>query len=133
MLDNCSIDAIGWSTVGATTGNFPNNPDASGATFNLGQSTVTYLVTDVGGNTASCSFNIDLVLAPSDSLTIIASDGNASCGQSVTIEITALNFDSISGLQFSLGWDTTVLSYDTVGDFQPVATAKQCKLRTESC
>ncbi|TNE69467.1 MAG: HYR domain-containing protein [Bacteroidetes bacterium] len=119
ILDNCSVESIGWSSVGATMGNFPNDPDASGSVFNLGQSTVTYEVSDVGGNTASCTFTVDLVLAPSDSLTIIASDANASCGQTVTIEITALNFDSISGLQFSLGWDTTVLQYDTVGNFNP--------------
>ncbi len=119
LLDNCSLENIGWSATGATAANFPNDPDASGAVFNIGQSTVTYLATDVGGNTASCSFLVDLQLAPSDSLTIIASNGAASCSQTVTINITALNFDSISGLQFSLGWDTAVLSYSSVGNFNP--------------
>ncbi|MBK6930309.1 MAG: HYR domain-containing protein [Saprospirales bacterium] len=118
-LDNCAIQSIGWTSAGATVASFPADPDASGAIFNIGQSTVTYLVTDVGGNTASCSFLINLTLAPSDSLTLIASSGAGSCGQTVTIDITALNFDSISGLQFSLGWDPAVLTYGSVGNFNP--------------
>lgn len=119
ILDNCSIETIGWSTTGATTGNHPNDPDASGAMFNIGQSTVTYLVTDVGGHTATCSFLIDLTLAPSDSLTLIASNGAATCGETVTINISVLNFDSISGLQFSLGWNPAVLAFDTIVNAHP--------------
>ena len=119
ILDNCSVESIGWNSTGATTANFPNDPDASGAVFNLGTSTVTYLVTDVGGNTASCSFEVTLNLMPGDSLTIIASNETAACGQTVTLKITALNFDSISGLQFSLGWDTNVVAYASVGNFHP--------------
>ncbi|MEZ4940096.1 MAG: HYR domain-containing protein [Saprospiraceae bacterium] len=119
VLDNCSIESIGWSSTGATAADFPNDPDASGAVFNIGQSTVTYLVTDIGGNTASCTFLIDLELMPGDSLTIIASDETASCGQTVTLDITALNFDSIAGLQFSIGWDPAVITFASVGNFNP--------------
>jgi len=118
-LDDCSIESIGWSTAGATTGNFPNSPNASGSTFNLGLSTVTYEVEDAGGNTATCSFTINLTLAPSDSLTLIASNGSGSCGQQVVINISVLNFDSIGGLQFSLSWDPTVLEYDTIANANP--------------
>ena len=119
LLDNCAIASTGWSSAGATVGNFPTDPDASGAVFNLGQSTVTYLTTDVGGNTASCSFLVNLTLAPNDSLTIIASNTPATCGQTVTVDISVLNFDSISGLQFSLGWDTAILQFASVGNFNP--------------
>ena len=119
LLDNCAIQSTGWSSTGATAANFPADPDASGAVFNIGQSTVTYLTTDVGGNTASCSFLVNLTLAPNDSLTILASNQTASCGQTVTVDITALNFDSISGLQFSLGWDTAIIHYASVGNFNP--------------
>ncbi|MCB0534368.1 MAG: HYR domain-containing protein [Lewinellaceae bacterium] len=119
VLDNCSVESIGWSSAGATVADFPNAPDASGAVFNIGQSTVTYLVTDIGGNTASCTFLIDLELMPGDSLTIIASDETASCGQTVTVDITALNFDSIAGLQFSMGWDPAVIAFASVGNFNP--------------
>jgi len=118
-LDDCSIESIGWSTVGATTGNFPNSPNASGSTFNLGLSTVTYEVEDSGGNTATCSFTINLTLAPSDSLTLIASNGSGSCSQQVVINISVLNFDSIGGLQFSLNWDPAVLEYDTIANAHP--------------
>ncbi|MEQ1743984.1 MAG: HYR domain-containing protein [Saprospiraceae bacterium] len=118
-LDDCSIENIGWSTTGATSGSFPNDPDASNAVFNIGQSTVTYQVQDAGGNTASCSFLINLTLAPSDSLTLIASNNGGSCGQTITINVSVLNFDSISGLQFSLGWNPALLEFDTVTNAHP--------------
>lgn len=118
-LDDCSIESIGWSSFGATSYNFPNSPNASGSTFNLGLSTVTYQVEDSGGNTATCSFTINLTLAPSDSLTLIASNGSGSCGQQVVINISVLNFDSIGGLQFSLKWNSAVLEFDTIANANP--------------
>ncbi|MCC6459239.1 MAG: HYR domain-containing protein [Saprospiraceae bacterium] len=119
LLDNCAVQSVGWVTTGATVGSFPADPDASGAVFNIGQSNVTYTVTDVGGNTATCAFTIDLELMPGDSLTLIASNETVSCGQMVTIDITSLNFDSIAGLQFSLGWDPAMLSFASVDNFNP--------------
>ncbi len=119
VLDNCIVQSTGWTSSGATTANFPNDPDASGAVFNIGQSTVTYTVTDVGGNTSACSFLIDLQLMPGDSLTLIASNETASCGETVTVYITTLNFDSLAGLQFSLGWNPAILQFDTFGNFNP--------------
>ena len=118
-LDNCSIESIGWSSAGATPVNFHLSPNASGSTFNLGLSTVTYEVEDSGGNTATCSFSINLTLAPSDSLTLIASSGSGSCGQQVVINISVLNYDSIGGLQFSLNWDPAVLEFDTIANANP--------------
>ncbi|MBK9338586.1 MAG: HYR domain-containing protein [Lewinellaceae bacterium] len=121
ILDNCSIESIGWSSAGATPDNpaNANDPDASGAIFNLGQSTVTYLVADAGGNTASCSFLVNLTLTPNDSLTLIASNGAGTCGETITINISVLNFDSIGGIQFSLGWDPAVLGFDTILNTHP--------------
>jgi len=115
VADNCTVQQVGWSVSGATTGNFPTDPDASGASFNLGLSTVVYRVTDVGNATATCSFTV--MVEPSttsDTLTIVAGGGNAGCGQSIAIPITALNFDSLGSLQFSIKWDTAVLKFDSV-------------------
>lgn len=118
--DNCTIQNQGWSVTGATNGNFPNDPDASGAIFNFGASTVTYLTTDVGGNTASCSFTITVEPnLSSDTLTIIAQNGSASCGQNISIDITSLNFDSLGSLQFSLGWPAAQLQYISVSNLNP--------------
>lgn len=119
VLDNCAIASTGWTSTGATAANFPNDPDASGAVFNIGASTVTYTTSDVGGQTASCSFQVNLELMPGDSLTLIASNETSSCGESVTVYITALNFDSLAGLQFSLGWNSAILQFDTFGNFNP--------------
>lgn len=122
ITDNCSpVANVGWTSTGATVFSAPNDPDASGAIFNIGISTVTYTATDVGGNTATCSFTItaDLSLT-SDSLTLIASNASASCSQTVSINITALNFDSLGSLQFSLGWNAQLLQYSSVSNFNPL-------------
>ncbi len=119
LLDNCSLESIGWSTTGATVGNHPNSPDASGSIFNLGESIVTYIATDVGGNTATCTFSITINLMPGDSLTLVASNHVTNCGQTVTVNISVLNFDSISGLQFSLGWNPNIIILDTIVNAHP--------------
>ena len=59
--DNCGVASSGWvitgagSTPGSGSGNFGD------AFFNLGTSTVTFTVTDGGGLTASCSFDVAIV------------------------------------------------------------------------
>lgn len=122
ITDNCApVANVGWASGGATITSAPNDPDASGAGFNIGLSTVTYTATDVGGNTATCSFTVTVDLSiSSDSLTIIASNATVSCNQTVSIDITALNFDSLGSLQFSLGWDALVLQYSSVSNFNPL-------------
>ncbi len=119
--DNCGpVANVGWSSSGATTTNQPNDPDASGYAFNIGNSTVTYTATDVGGNTATCSFTITVELGiTNDTLTIVAQNATVSCNQTVSINITALNFDSIGSLQYSLGWDQAVLQFSSVSNFNP--------------
>jgi gliding motility-associated-like protein len=121
IADNCApLANIGWTSSGATSTNQPNDPDASGFAFNIGTSTVTYTGTDVGGNTATCSFTVTVELSLStDTLTIIAQNATVSCGQMVSINITALNFDSIGSLQFSIGWNQAVLQYASVSNLNP--------------
>ncbi len=115
--DNCGAPLVGWSSTGATVVSFPNDPDASGALFNLGSNTVTYHATDVGGNTANCTFNVFVEFAvTSTDLTLIASNVSATCGQPASIDIFAYNFDSIAGLQFSLEWLTTAMQYVSVSN-----------------
>lgn len=119
-IDNCSIPGVGWFSSGATVASAPNDPDASGSIFNFGTSNVVYRATDVGGNTATCFFTVTLEVSnTSDVLTVIAESGSAACGQTFSIDITALNFDSLGSLQFSLGWDPAVLQYVPVNNFNP--------------
>jgi len=71
--DNCSGYTIAYTLTGATTGSGANN--ASGRTFNLGTTTVTYTITDIAGLTASCWFTVTVVNpGPVVSLTGPASD-----------------------------------------------------------
>jgi large repetitive protein len=60
---------------------------ASGATFPVGTTTVTYTVTDLSGNTASCSFNVTVVdnIAP----TITCPGDISTCEPVVTFSPTA--------------------------------------------
>ncbi|HNM26154.1 MAG TPA: cohesin domain-containing protein, partial [Saprospiraceae bacterium] len=119
LTDNCGVPAAGFAVTGATTFNAPNDPDASGTSFNLGQSTVTYTATDVGGQTASCSFTVTVEPALTDDFTLIAGNVNGSCNTTLVVPITTLNFDSLGSLQFSLGWNPQVLGYQSVGNFNP--------------
>lgn len=56
VADNCAIASITWSTTGATTLSGVGNMGTK--TFNLGTTTVTYVVTDASGRTATCSFTV---------------------------------------------------------------------------
>lgn len=51
--DNCGIASINYSISGATSGN-GNGADASGS-FNVGQSNITWTVTDIHGNVSSAT------------------------------------------------------------------------------
>lgn len=120
LMDNCAISTVGWASVGATNASMPTDPDASGAVFNFGISTVTYTASDVGGNTATCSFKITLQPSTtSDTLTIFAQNATASCGQSLSINISVLNFDAMGSLQFSIKWDTSVIKFVNINGFNP--------------
>jgi len=132
-IDNCSLPTVGWSSAGATVANAPNDPDASGTIFNFGTTTVVYRATDVGMNTATCSFNVTLEVSnTSDILTVIAESGAADCGQTYTLNITALNFDSLGSLQFSVGWDPAILQYGTFGNLNPALQLSPTNFGTTS-
>ncbi len=53
--DNCNVN-VTYTLSGATTGS--GNNDVSGTTFNVGITTVQYMVADSSGNMDSCSFTV---------------------------------------------------------------------------
>ncbi len=61
--DNCGIESLIYSMSGATNSNSPLTGlnDASGETFSVGLTTVTYTAIDSFGNNAFCSFNVEVV------------------------------------------------------------------------
>jgi len=60
--DHCGIQSVTYQITGITNGSGSN--DASGTFFHAGQSWVTYTVTDVNGNSATCSFSVELYNRP---------------------------------------------------------------------
>ena len=58
--DNCGIILQTWTLAGATVGASAGVGinDASGQTFNVGVTTVTYTVEDAAGNSATCNFTV---------------------------------------------------------------------------
>ncbi len=56
--DNCSPTVLTYLLTGASTGS--GTGQVSGQAFITGQTTVKYTVTDVGGNTATCTFVISI-------------------------------------------------------------------------
>jgi len=80
-LDNCPPPAVTYSFSGATTGSGVNN--ASGSTFNVGNTTVTYIATDLSGNTSNCSFVVTTGVSPTISAT--ATNSTICLGGSTTL------------------------------------------------
>jgi len=119
VSDDCGIDITGWSVSGATTRNFPTDSDASGALFNLGESRVVYTVTDIAGNTATCSFTVTVDLQIGDDLTLLPVTPSATCGELISIPITAYNFETVAALQFSMGWNPALFQYNSVSNLNP--------------
>ena len=118
VIDNCATPLVNWSVTGATNGSFPLDDDASGGLFNLGTSTVTYLATDAGGNTATCSFNVTVEFSNNTTdLTILANSTNAACGGSFSMDISALNFTTVAGVQFTINWDPALYQYTSASNF----------------
>ena len=59
LSDNCGVDTLYHSLMGATTGN--GDGDVSGTAFMVGTTTVTYYAEDETGNIDSCSFDVLVV------------------------------------------------------------------------
>jgi hypothetical protein len=120
--DNCAIDTL-----------IPDH--APGATFPVGTTTVTYLATDVNGNTATTTFN---VIVTDDELPTISGmpaditqgNDNGPCGGAVTwteptaadnCAIDTFTSDFASGSTFNVG--TTVVTYTAADTSGNVTTA----------
>jgi gliding motility-associated-like protein len=95
--DNCTIVDQLWSFSGATSANSQSNGihDASGETFNLDTTIVTYTVIDNSGNSVSCSFEVVVedtiaptIICPSDTIvyTTLTSCDTGVNGLSPTID-----------------------------------------------
>ncbi|GEM_PF-4572015 len=126
ITGNCGNTSITYTLSGATTGGGAN--DASGTLFNIGTTTVTYIVENATDETTSCSFLVELTSQAPTNFTLIAESKSAGCDETdISIDINVAAFDSISGTEFSINWDPAVLSYTTTdnqlfptGSFGPI-------------
>ena len=60
----------------------------------------------------------------SSALTLNVSSATAENGDNVCLDVKVQNFEMISGLQYSMGWDPTILSYDQIiitGNLTPLS------------
>jgi hypothetical protein len=90
LSDNCDKDdlILTWELTGATTGT--GTGPVNGTTFNVGVTTVTYTVTDLAGNFATCSFTVTInddvpptfITCPGD---ITVSNDPGECFANVTV------------------------------------------------
>ena len=94
FFDNCSVN-LTWVMSGATTGSSPATGInyAGGQTFHVGITLVTYTITDISGNSASCSFQVwikDLVkpvFSIACPVNITQDADSAMCSAAVTVPI----------------------------------------------
>lgn len=93
---------------------------ASGSTFPLGTTTVTYQATDAAGNTASCSFDVTVTGVP-PSITcpdnITASNDAGQCGADVSFAASETTGIPVSTITYTVDGNLV-----TSGSFFPVGT-----------
>ncbi len=110
--DNCNIDFVSYNMTGATTGTGIGDV-SNNINFNVGTTTVEYTVNDTGGNTAQCTFDVEITNnnAPSI-LTLYMDNLNINCEtNTASVNVYADNFTDIRGAQFNVSWSNTFLQY----------------------
>jgi len=108
FTENCPGAVITYTTDNGDSG----NDDASGLSFPIGVTTVSYLITDASGNESNCSFTVTInqLNAPEDlefqpTITV-------DCGtDTVTYCLFADNFNDITRIQLGIMYDTSALEF----------------------
>ncbi|MFM2385944.1 MAG: hypothetical protein RL660_701, partial [Bacteroidota bacterium] len=99
--DNCGVASITYAITGATIK--ADTADASGTTFNVGTSTVTYTVADVNGNSSTCAFTVTVndttkpvILCSADTLIRVASSNCVATNVNLAMPIVSDNCGILS-------------------------------------
>lgn len=104
----------------------------SGSCFNIGTNTVTYRATDIAGNTALCSFVVEVTAdggntnpcvntwtypsVGSDLAIVLSEEVVEKADDLATVRVMVSNFDKIQGLSFSLSWEASRLQFVSIKD-----------------
>lgn len=92
--DNCSVTKLTWAMTGVTAGNSPATGINQVGTkiFNIGETTITYIVTDGSGNTLTDSMTVTVTDDENSSISVTANvstttsaDGTGNCYVAVAI------------------------------------------------
>ena len=107
--DNCSGETLSWSFSDVTTGS--GNGQVGTKTFNIGTTTINYIVTDAANRTVTGS--IDVVIEDEEAPTppTITTLENWSCGMEIPIPVGQ---DNCSG---EIEGKTTQIIFDTPGQY----------------
>jgi len=91
ISDNCTLSSLTWSMSGATTATSPATVinQIGTYTFNTGETTVTYILLDAAGNTATCDFKVTIIHPVP--LSGVATPNNVACfgGNTGSVTVTA--------------------------------------------
>lgn len=113
--DNCGIASITYNLTDAATMNNigSGNGDVSGFDFPIGTTVVEYEVTDLAGNTATCSFNVTVV--DIGALAIEIDSTTVGCDEtSVFIGFPVRNFSDVISVQYTVEWNPAQLEFVSV-------------------
>jgi len=114
--DNCGVESLTWTMTGSTTaGSSLTGINQVGTyTFNVGETTVTYIVKDAAGNSETCSYKVTVtdiedpvVTCPGD---LSADNSAGSCSATLT-PADAIFADNCGAVE-SLTWSMTGATID---------------------
>ncbi|WP_324721749.1 HYR domain-containing protein [Salinimicrobium sp. HB62] len=118
ISDNCSGSSLSWSMSGATTASGTNQVGTH--TFNLGTTTINYIVTDAAGNTTPGSLTVTIEDDEAPEITlgnaILKTTDAGACTASIAIPNASIS-DNCSGssLSWSMSGATTASGTNQVG------------------
>ena len=108
--DNCTISTSEYTLTGSTSG---TGGSLNSVVFNIGTTTVTWIVTDDSGNSSTCSFD---VIVSDDQAPVISSCGGA------VVENVEVNIGSCTYTNVGTGWDAVATDNCTIASLNYVLT-----------
>lgn len=108
FTENCPGESITYTTDNGDSG----NDDASGLSFPVGVTTVSYLITDAAGNESNCSFTVTVnQLNAPENLEFEPTITVDCATDTVTYCLLTNNFNDITQMQMGIRYDNTVLEF----------------------
>jgi gliding motility-associated-like protein len=107
--DNCSVQSVSYIVTGATTAS--GTTASAAGNYNIGANVVTFTATDAGGNTATCSTNVQI--SGVSTVLVSVDDFSSACvavGTIISVPVRVSNFSDVAGLSFNLQWNNAALS-----------------------